>query len=437
MLRRDVQVRAGLWLLLCLPGCAHVMQAPPPGRTPADRSALPEDLPVCLRKDVTVDVAGPLSRGGMPERPGQPKELPPYHALGDQECLCRAVAASTMGNLKDLEQQVISAGEEKDRQKCKDGESPEAQLQHTILYYLMLEDRNRSGADALAKYYELGAAEGQSDIVEKSFKSADSTLAKAKSLKAQGLEVAVDDAKLNGQKLALEAQRERVRLNIEQLNSDLRVALGFCPAEAEWRFWPSDAFQAGDEQVSIATAVAVGVANRPELVLLRYLENELNSDNQGAAIQMLRGLSGALGMTKSPGKCPMLSALLACLCKSGDDDTREVELRRAQLHEYHVRREREVVEQIGQAVRTIAAETEILELARQETKSWEQKVNQAKDKEQNSIGLFAETSAAEGEWLKAQGKVIEETANLLRARVLLHHAQGILPAECIPPAGAH
>jgi outer membrane protein TolC len=342
-----------------------------------------------------------------------------------------------MANLRDLEQQLISLREEKDRQKCKEGESPEAQLQHVIQYYLTLEDRNRSGAEALGKYYQLGAAEGQSDIVEKSHKSADSTLAKAKNLKAQGLEVALDEAKLYGQKLDLEAQQARVRLKIEELNSDLRVVMGFSPAETEWRFWPADAFQPGDEQVSAATAVEVGLANRPELVLLSYLERELNSDNQSAATQMLRALSGALGTTKSPGKCPMLSALVACLCKHCDDDTREVELRRAQLHEYHMYREREVVEQIGQAVRTIAAETEVVELARREVKSWENRLNEAKDKEQKGIGSFAETSLAEGEWLKAQGKVIEEMANLQRARVLLHQAQGILPAECVPGGHVH
>jgi len=341
-----------------------------------------------------------------------------------------------MANLKDLEQQAISVREERDPKNCKGGESAEAQLQHTILYYLALEDRNKSGAEALDKYYQLGAAEGNLDIVRKSLATADSALAKARNLKAQGLEVTLDDAKLYGQQLDLQAQSVRLRLNIEQLNSDLRVALDFCPSETEWRFWPSDAFEVAAEPVSATAAVATGLANRPELVLLGLLEKELNSDNASAASQMLRAISGALAMSKSPPLCPKLHMLLTLLC-APCDDTRELQIRQAQLHEYHASREREIVEQIGQAVRTIQAQMEVVVLARIQAKSWEAKVGEAEDKEKKGVGSFAETTDAQGEWFKARRKIVEETANLQRARVLLHLAQGILPAECAPPAHSH
>jgi hypothetical protein len=435
-MRFHVQVMAGWCLFVGLPGCAHVVQSSLPGSAPPVRTASPDDLPVCARNEVTVDLAGPTLPAPAPE-PGQSTELPPYHRLGDQECLCRAVNASNSANLKELEQQAISVREENDPKNCKGGESPEAQLQHTILHYWSLEDRNRSGAEALDKYYQLGAAEGDLDIVRKSLTLADSTLAKARDLKARGLEATLDEAKLNGQKLDLQAQGVRLRLNIEQLNSDLRLALDFCPPDAEWRFWPSDAFQVGNEPVSLPTAVAVGVANRPELILLGILEKDLNSDNQGAVSQALRAISGALAMMKSPPKCPMLAMLLAKLCKPCGDDIRELLIRRAQLHEYHAHREREVVEQIALAVRTIFAQMEVVELARREAKSWGDKFTEAQDKEQKGVGSFAETSDAEGEWLKARRKIIDETANLQRAFVLLHQTQGILPLECVPPGHSH
>jgi len=341
-----------------------------------------------------------------------------------------------MANLKDLEQQAISVREEKDPKNCKGGESAEARLQHTILHYLALEDRNRSGAEALDKYYQLGAAEGDLDIVRMSLATADSVLAKARNLKAQGLEVTLDDAKLYGQQLELQAQSVRLRLNIEQLNGDLRVALDFCPSDAEWRFWPSDAFEVAAEPISPMAAVAVGLANRPELVLLDLLEKELDSDNESAVQQLLRALSGALAMSKSPPLCPKLHMLLTLLC-SPCDDTRELRIRQAQLHEYHAHREREVVERIGQAVRTIQAQMEVVALARHQAKSWEDKVHESQDKEKKGVGSFAETTDAEGEWFKARRKIVEETANLQRAWVLLHQAQGILPAECSPPTHSH
>jgi len=404
---------------------------------PDSRVASPDDLPVTARERVTADRAGPVLRVPALETLGRGTGTPPYRLLGAQECLCRAVNASTMANLRDLEQHAISVREEKDPKNCKGGESAEAQLQHAILHHLALEDRNRTGAEALNKYYLLGAAEGELDLMQSSLALADSVLAKARNLKAQGLEMTLDDAKLYGQQLELQAQSVRLRLNIEQLNSDLRVTLAFCPADSEWRFWPADAFQVGDEPISLPTAVAVGVASRPELILLRLLEKELASDNQNAVQQAVRGISGALAMSKSPPHCPMLQMFLARLCNPCGDDARELEILRAQLHEYHAHREREVVEQIGQAVRTIQAQMEVVALARHEAKSWEGKVRESQDKEKKGVGSFAETNDAEEEWLKARRTIIVEIANLQRAHVLLHQTQGILPAECILPAESH
>lgn len=432
MARLRLLLPAGWWLLLPLAGCAHLTKPSSPGPVPAVHSASSDDLPVCARETIAADDAGTLVRVGPAESLGRSTEVPPYHLLGDQECLCRAVSASTMANLKDLEQQAISVREENDPRNCKKGESAEAQLQHTILYYLALEDRNRSGAEALDKYYQLGAAEGELDIVRESLGAADSALAKARSLKAQGVDAALDEAKLYAQQLELQTQAIRARIGIDQLNSALRVALDFCPTDAEWRFWPSDAFHVGDEPVSPATAVAVGLANRPELILLGVLEKELNSENASAAQQLLRSISGALAMSKSPPLCPKLQMLLTMLC-SPCGDTRELQIRQAQLREYHAEREREIVEQISQAVRTIQAQTEVLVLARQQAKSWKAKVEEAKDKEEKGVGSFGETAGAEEEWFKARRKIFEETANLQRALVLLHQTQGILPAECVLP----
>ncbi len=144
MVRFPVQVLAVLCLLLHLPGCAHLTHSSLPPAASGSRSASPNDLPVCARQEVTVDRAGRPPLAVAPDNAGRSAELPPYHCLGDQECLCRAINAAMMANLKDLEQQAITVREEKDPKNCKDGESPEAQLQHTILYYLSLEDRNRA-----------------------------------------------------------------------------------------------------------------------------------------------------------------------------------------------------------------------------------------------------------------------------------------------------
>ncbi len=226
-------------------------------------------------------------------------------------------------------------------------------------------------------------------------------------------------------------------MSIEHLNSELRVALDFCPPEADWRFWPDGRFQCRRRAGLACDGDCRGRGQSARTHLAGHPGKGADSDNAGAAQQMLKAISGALAMSKSPSPCPMLDMLLAKLCGCCDDDTRELQIRQAQLHEYHAYREREVVEQIGQAVRAISAQMELIELARREAKRWEEKVNEAEDKVRNGVGSFAETADAKGDWLKARRKIIEETANLQRARVLLHQAQGILPCECIPPADSH
>jgi hypothetical protein len=183
------------------------------------------------------------------------------------------------------------------------------------------------------------------------------------------------------------------------------------------------------ETVVADSEIAAGLAHRPELIMLRLIKQKLNSSNAGAVQKLLKSINGLLGMSKPPPLCPMLQALLTEIHDCCAEPA-ELEVVRRQLHEYHARREKEVVEGIGHAVRTIQAEMELIVLARQQAKSWASRLRESEDKEKKGVGSFAETAESKTKWLRACRKVLEEMANLQRARVMLRHEQGILPAEC-------
>jgi hypothetical protein len=219
-------------------------------------------------------------------------------------------------------------------------------------------------------------------------------------------------------------------VQIQQLNGELRRRLAFAPSQTIWQFWPVDAFHVSDDQVDPEEAVAVGLASRPLLLLLSQLEAELNEGDPATVKKMLATVNGALGQE---GACPCLKKLVTRLCNP-DASECERELRRQQVAIYHADREREVVEDIRQAVQNILGAKTAVVLARKQAESWYGRVKQAEEKEAKGLGSFADTTEARMNWLKARRTVLEEITNLQRAWVQLHQAQGILSLDghCAP-----
>jgi len=380
----------------------------------------PEMLPLCDRHCEIVAELKPS--------PIQPI-TPAYRMLSAQQCQCLAAETSAVANMLDLEAQ---AGTEKAeaRKLCAEKARKGASFKADVLTYWALEDRNRSAAKALDLYYRLGQTEANADIVLASLSEVQSALKKARALKAKGLQLPLDDTALHRKQLDLEAAKVKGAAQIQQFNGELRRLLAFAPIQTTWQFWPVDAFHVSDDQVDPEKAVAVGLASRPLLLLLNLLETELNEGDPATVKKMLATVNGALGQN---GACPCLKKLVTQLC-SPDASECERELRRQQLAIYHADREREVIEDIRQAVQNILAAKNVVVLAQQQVDSWYGRVKQAEEKESKGLGSFADTTNARMNWLKARRTLLEEITNLQRAWVQLHQAQGILSLDghCAP-----
>lgn len=418
-------------VLLKLSGCASRHCSQPSVVTSGSCAQM---LPACARGDFPGELK--LLTTDSPEILGRLKATPPgprgrYRLLAARQCQCLAAAASTLANMLDLEGQfTVEKADAKIlfREKVQQG----AALKVDSLTYLALEDRNRSAGKALDLYYRLGAAEASSDVLQSMLTQVGDALAKARALKAKGLQVPVDEPALLRQHLELQSQNVKLELQIKQFNGELRRQLAFEPCESDWQFWPAEAFHRESDRlagdcVDPEKAVAVGLGTRPMLLLLNMLETELSEGDPATVRHMLSAINNMLGQEA---KCPCLKELVAILCGT----SAEQQLRQQQLALYRADREREVVEDIRQAARTIEAQRGVVLLAHHKAESWLGRVTEAEEKETKGLGSFAETSEAKVNWLKARRTVAEETINMQRAWVQLRQAQGILPAECLPQA---
>jgi hypothetical protein len=351
-----------------------------------------------------------------------PPVTPAYRMLSAQQCQCLAAETSALAGMLDLEGH---AGKADACKLCAKKAQKGGAFKADLLSYWAREDRNRSAAKALDVYYRLGETEASADIVLASLSVVRSALEKARALKAKGLQLPFDDTALYRQQLDLETRKVKGAVQIQQLNGELRRLLAFAPHQTTWQFWPVDAFHVSDDQLDPEKEVAVGLGSRPLLLLLNLLETELNEGDPATVKKLLATVNGALGQA---GTCPCLKKLVTLLCSPAASEC-ERELRRQQLAIYRADREREVVEDIRQAVQNILGEKTVVVLAQQQVESWYGRVKQAEEKEAKGLGSFADTTDARINWLKARRTLLEEITNLQRAWVQLRQAQGILSLD--------
>jgi hypothetical protein len=84
----------------------------------------------------------------------------PFRGLTAEDCQCRAVRSSTMGNL-------LASQQEQSRLPCLPCHKGKS-LYREVLDYSADEARNRSAGDALEAYYQLAEAEGKDDLLRSS-----------------------------------------------------------------------------------------------------------------------------------------------------------------------------------------------------------------------------------------------------------------------------
>jgi hypothetical protein len=405
-------------VLTAAAGCATLNPQP---SCPAQPSL--EALPVVERGrleplflDTPVPAATPSS--------GPADRLPPYRALTPAQCQCLAASASSTANLLDREEEAVAR---QARTGCLADHraSRQTALKRQVLSYSALELRNQSAAQALDLYFRLAEAEAKHEVLQAGLVEIGDALAKSRDLKSKGLKLPVEYDKLRRQQLDLQADRVRLRVHLGQLNEELVRSLGLEACPDDIRIWPAVQLP-GPPGPAECDAVAVGLDHRADLTLLRVVSRDLDASTMPVARQFLRSVNPLLRLAEQQPTLPVLAKLSLLLC----GDEAELGTRRAQLEQLRAEREKAVSQDIRQDVRALAAQEELVALARERARSWQERSRELDEQRAQGLSSFAEAAAAKLEWLRARGDVIEQGAARERLLVKLQRDQGVLAPEC-------
>jgi hypothetical protein len=426
--RAFVRLLAGLSILMAMVGCALC----PHGRRchsccPSPKDEIP--LPSVERNDQESPLLE-LSASLLPAEPmrGMPSSSD-YRSLAPQLCQCLAAKHAPLADGMERQRQQLQnqraracsvSGQKSDKQRA---------FQESMLLYSALEIRDQAAGTALEWYYQLAGAEAKADLLTTSLLRGRDTLERVERLKKLGIPLPAPIEEYQRQIVELKLQQAQNQLSIEQLNSKLRLALGY-DAMSPWRFLPDASVTLNSETVpDVDAAIALGLAQRPQLLLLRSMIANLDVDTLGSARSLLQSISPLLAMS-SPGPSCKLLILLGKLLHihPGQDD--EVERVRAQLVDYLHERERTVIAEIREAAYEVGARREATILARETVERWQERIRDLEKKHAQGMPVFADLTRAYMDSYKARGEVIRELLGWKIAAVKLKQAQGILPAEC-------
>jgi hypothetical protein len=364
------------------------------------------------------------------EPPADPHPPSAYRALDPKQCQCLAVQHAPVADSLDRQRRKLEEQQTNGSCLCS---SPQSEKQHafqeSMLLYSALELRDQFAGTALEWYYQLAGAEAKADLLDASLDRGRDTLARMERLKKQGIRLPAPIEEYQRELVGIQLQQAQNQLVIEQLNSKLRQALGFNPIHT-WRFRPDPSFPLGSEDVpDVEAAVNLGLASRPQLLLLRGMIVNLDKDTLDAARKLLGSISPLLGMSSPKPGCKLL-AILAKVVHIQPGQKDEVESVRAQLVDYLHERERVVVAEIREASYEVRARREVTVLAREASSRWQERIKDLEKQQSQGMPVFADLTKASMDSYKARGEVVKEFLGWKIAAVKVKQAQGILPAEC-------
>jgi hypothetical protein len=424
--RIAVWLLPGLALLAGGAGCAHSGKQCRCETTAHARPALA--LPPAHRVNLEPFFLG-LPVPPPPPVAGEPP--PPYKALTARECQCRAAQVSSLGNMLDAEADEVARQGERTLRACLGHPDRQAELTADLLHGSAAEARNASAGAALLLFYRLAEAEALADLQEESVDVVNEALGKARELEQRGLQGKADAEGLRRQLNELLTDRLRLQMTIDDLNTELArlLDLEISSCTCKGRVWPVFELHFCPQPPDCLAAVAEGMAKRPELYVLRRLEEEMTVENLPLIRKVLQSVNPLLGLAGSGGPLQHLAKLVALLCQSGSQEE-ELEARRRQVAEHRQGRERSITLDITATVRNLCRQPQLAALARERARSWQERADDLRGKFARGGATFLDITDARLQGLKARGDTIKEVMAWERFLVQLHLHQGVLIEQC-------
>jgi outer membrane protein TolC len=330
---------------------------------------------------------------------------------------CRAAAKSGTADMMEKESQTLG-------NNCLTRDSKRTRMKQTMLAHSSVEARNVAAGTALELYYRLAELEAKSDLLRDGLAIARDALAELRKLKAQGLKVPPDFAQSQKQQLEFAADLTRAQLGIQQINGELGRLLDWHELGVFGFLWPHDNFDVTQAPDDPEAAVALGMAHRAQLTLIRAVRDDIDARTLPTMLLLLRSYNGFLGMSRSESFISFMTGSISV------GKHQEVDQRRRQMDDMLREQEYVVAQEIRQAIHTIAAKTRLVALAKEKIKIAQDKLKDLQDKQASGIATPLEVSAQRLVLGQAQGELIQEVMAWHTARAKLKQAQGMLAVEC-------
>jgi outer membrane protein TolC len=290
-----------------------------------------------------------------------------------------------------------------------------------------MDDRNRAAGQALGLYFRAAELEAQIGLLQLSRNDLTGAITKSDELGKKGFRLPTEPGALRRQLLDTEADLIRARAGLAEVNSRLKGLLGVCDlAPDEW-LWPAIEVQIAFEPVDAEAAVAVAMAKRPELLLLRTLACEQDAKTVPVVREYLHAVSGLIGAAGASTK-PLVATLAALKAFASGDG--EKDLRNRQVSDLLADRERAVAEEVRRVVADLNAKTRLVTLSRERVVSADEHRRDAEQKAERASGSFVEVLTARLEWYKARGQLTTDVMAWHTARAKAREAQGVFVWEC-------
>lgn len=297
-------------------------------------------------------------------------------------------------------------------------------LSRTLRKHAADEVRNQEASRALQVYYHYAESRGQMVYLLEGRKVVEEVIRQGDELDKKGLETPAEMPAMRHQRSKLTADSLELALTGDQLQEQLRQVIDCC----DCRITTQDTFQVDPTCVDEESAVAVGLANRPDLALLRTAYEKASPRTLPALQTMLSATNGLL--QSSAHVClPVLNCLCLLCPKVADakvDDTKQ------QIQALLADRERKAVAEIRSAVKEVNARVKIAALAREREDMARKVVEEWEEKERKGLKVREELPRARRDLAKARSDTLHEVIAWEIARVKLRQSQGLLVREVQP-----
>jgi hypothetical protein len=425
MRRLPLAVLTGL--ALALPGAASADWRRP--CTPAPSDPPPPNLPATERGSVEPTTAS------IPDSPFT--DLPPiyfpqphYRKLREADAECLAVRCASSANLLDKERAQTAAAHPPAWCCLAPGARNDHawQLRRTILYYAALDDRNRSAGQALQLYFKAAELETQIALLQTTRIELDGAVAKCDELCKKGFHLPTDPGALRRQELDTEADLTRAEAGLLDVNGRLKGLIGATDLAADEWLWPEIEVPVTFVGVDVEAAVRVAMEKRPELLLLRELNGNVDGQTLPVIREYLHGVSGLMAASGGPTKHVVATIVAIKALLSGGDGERES--RQAQIAQLLAERERAVAEEVRRGVADLHAKARLVALSRERLVSADGHRRDAEQMAKRGGGSFLDVLSADLDRYKARNQLTVDVMAWHMARAKVREAQGVFVWEC-------